>query len=205
LIFDNRRGARLRRPVRSLLADATPARPEARRSDDDSAPFRASPGQVDAPVVTTGGLRVLPHFGFADAPPIDLLVVPGLRHPGPDPRRGHPRLDSSRRRQRAQGTSVVHGLVALRPRRPARGPPATTHWARHDLLQSLSDRIKVERDLRVVDDGIITSAGVAAGMDMAFYVVETLFGRDVADETPTTSSFGGRRREDEGRRERSRA
>jgi len=47
----------------------------------------------------------------------------------------------------------------------------------------LSDRIKVERDLRVVDDGIITSAGVAAGIDMAFYVVETLFGRDVADET----------------------
>src|SRR5207245_920266 len=40
-----------------------------------------------------------------------------------DPRRGHPRLDSPRRGQRAQGDVGVHGLVALRPRRPARGPP----------------------------------------------------------------------------------
>ncbi len=35
----------------------------------------------------------------------------------------------------------------------------------------------------MVDDGIISSAGVDAGIDMAFYVVETLFGREVADET----------------------
>ena len=41
----------------------------------------------------------------------------------------------------------------------------------------------VEREKRVVDDGIITSAGVAAGIDMALLVVERLFGRSVADET----------------------
>ncbi|MFQ5742979.1 MAG: hypothetical protein ACE5HV_05240 [Acidobacteriota bacterium] len=32
-------------------------------------------------------------------------------------------------------------------------------------------------------DGIVTSAGVAVGIDMAFAVVESLFGREVADET----------------------
>ncbi|HXO30556.1 MAG TPA: hypothetical protein VOA80_24655 [Thermoanaerobaculia bacterium] len=37
--------------------------------------------------------------------------------------------------------------------------------------------------LRPFDDGVITSAGVASGMDMAFYVVEALHGREVADET----------------------
>ncbi len=63
------------------------------------------------------------------------------------------------------------------------GRRATTHWGALDLLQSQSDRIKVERDVRVVDDGIITSAGGASGIDMAFHVVETLFGRAVADET----------------------
>jgi transcriptional regulator GlxA family with amidase domain len=41
----------------------------------------------------------------------------------------------------------------------------------------------VERAHRVVDDGIVSSAGVASGIDMAFYVVETLFGKAVADET----------------------
>jgi transcriptional regulator GlxA family with amidase domain len=50
-------------------------------------------------------------------------------------------------------------------------------------LESLGTGAEVQRELRVVDDGIITSAGVASGIDMAFYVVERLCGRDVADET----------------------
>jgi transcriptional regulator GlxA family with amidase domain len=32
---------------------------------------------------------------------------------------------------------------------------------------------------------VITSAGVASGIDMAFYVVEKLFGKEVAEETAT--------------------
>jgi transcriptional regulator GlxA family with amidase domain len=43
--------------------------------------------------------------------------------------------------------------------------------------------MRVDGTARVVDDGVITSAGVAAGIDMAFYVVEKLCGREVADET----------------------
>ena len=43
--------------------------------------------------------------------------------------------------------------------------------------------VTVERSSRVVDDGVITSAGVASGIDMSFYIVETVFGRAVADET----------------------
>ena len=36
---------------------------------------------------------------------------------------------------------------------------------------------------RVDDDGVLPSAGGASGMDLALHVVETLFGREVADET----------------------
>jgi transcriptional regulator GlxA family with amidase domain len=63
------------------------------------------------------------------------------------------------------------------------GKRATTHWGALDMLESLDADVTVERDLRWVDDGIITSAGVAAGIDMAFYVVEKLCGKAVADET----------------------
>jgi transcriptional regulator GlxA family with amidase domain len=35
----------------------------------------------------------------------------------------------------------------------------------------------------VVDDGIVTSAGVAAGIDLSLFIVEKEFGRKVADET----------------------
>ena len=38
-------------------------------------------------------------------------------------------------------------------------------------------------DLCAREDGVVTSAGVSAGIDMAFTLVERLCGRDVADET----------------------
>jgi transcriptional regulator GlxA family with amidase domain len=41
----------------------------------------------------------------------------------------------------------------------------------------------VQPDERVVSDGIVTSAGVSAGIDMALAVVQSLCGRAVADET----------------------
>jgi len=80
-------------------------------------------------------------------------------------------------------TSVCTGSLLLAKAGLLEGRRATTHWGALDLLASLGTGVKVERELRVVDDGIITAAGVASGIDMAFYVVETLFGRAVADET----------------------
>jgi hypothetical protein len=48
---------------------------------------------------------------------------------------------------------------------------------------SLDSTIVVERHVSVVDDGIVTSAGVAAGIDMPPAAVESLHGKAVADET----------------------
>jgi len=124
LIFDNVEVLDFAGPFEVFSRTRLQPGPEARRSDD-SAPFRVfTVARSAAPVVTTGGRRVLPHFAFADAPSIDLLVVPGgfgtraLIHD-----EDTLAWDSSRRGQRAQGDVGVHGLVALRPRRPARGPP----------------------------------------------------------------------------------
>ncbi len=157
---------------------------EARRSDD-SAPFHVfTVAKSQAPVSATGGLRVIPHYGFEDAPRIDLLVVPGgfgTRALLDDVET----LEWIRRVARAarQVTSVCTGSLLLAKAGLLEGRRATTHWAALDLLESLASGTTVERELRVVDDGVISSAGVASGIDMAFYVVERLFGREVADET----------------------
>jgi transcriptional regulator GlxA family with amidase domain len=158
--------------------------PEARRSEE-SAPFRVlTIAKSRGPITATGGLQVVPHYGFEDAPAIDLLVVPGgfgsrallndaetldwVRHTAALARRV---------------TSVCTGSLVLAKAGLLRGRRATTHWAALDSLASIDPQVTVERDLRVVDDGIISSAGVASGIDMAFYVVERLHGRAVADET----------------------
>jgi transcriptional regulator GlxA family with amidase domain len=158
--------------------------PESRRSED-SAPFHVfTVAKTAAPIRTTGGLRVIPHYGFADAPRVDLVVVPGgwgtraLLHDAET-------LDWIRRAaaRARKVTTVCTGSLLVAKAGLLEGRHATTHWGALDTLDSLKAGVTVEREYRVVDDGVISSAGVASGIDMAFYVVETLFGRDVADET----------------------
>jgi transcriptional regulator GlxA family with amidase domain len=135
-------------------------------------------------------LRVLPHFDFGGAPPIDLLVIPG----GFGTRRLLDDLDVLEWIQEAANkarmtTSVCTGALLLARAGLLAGRRATTHWGAHDLLASLDSTIVVERHARVVDDGIVTSAGVAAGIDMALSVVESIHGKAVADETATYIEF----------------
>ena len=157
---------------------------DARRSEE-SAPFEVfTVARTRDPIFATGGLQVVARHGFADAPRIDLLVIPG----GFGTR---PLLDDQEvldwiRRTAATArklTSVCTGSLLLAKAGLLEGKRATTHWAALDLLESLASGFTVDRTERVVDDGVITSAGVASGMDMAFYVVEQLFGKPVADET----------------------
>lgn len=184
LIFDNVEVLDFAGPFEVFSRTRTVPGPESRRSED-SAPFHVfTVAKSKDPVTATGGLVVVPHHSFADAPRIDLLVVPGgfgtrpLLH-------DEETLDWIRRTAAAarQVTSVCTGALLLGQAGLLQGKRATTHWAALDLLESLGTGAEVQRELRVVDDGIITSAGVASGIDMAFYVVERLCGRDVADET----------------------
>jgi transcriptional regulator GlxA family with amidase domain len=184
LIFDDVEILDFAGPYEVFSRTRLVAGPESRRSED-SAPFHVfTVARTAAPIVTTGGLRVVPHHGFADAPPIDLMVVPG----GWGTRRllqdaemlGW--IDRVAARAR-KVTSVCTGSLLLARTGRLQGRHATTHWGALDTLASLQEGVTVEREHRVVDDGIITSAGVASGIDMAFYVVESLFGPDVADDT----------------------
>jgi len=155
------------------------------RRSEESAPFRVfTVAKSREPVAAIGGLRVLPDFAFADAPKIDLLVVPGGFGTRPLLRDADT-LDWIRRvaADARKVTSVCTGSLLLTKAGMLKGRRATTHWGALDLVESLDPAMKVERDLRIVDDGIISSAGVASGIDMSLYVVESLFGREVADET----------------------
>jgi transcriptional regulator GlxA family with amidase domain len=157
----------------------------ASRRSDDSAPFHVfTVARTKDAVAATGGLRVTPAHSCADAPRIDLLVVPGGfgTRPLMDDRET---LDWIRRTAGTArlATSVCTGSLLYAKAGLLTGRRATTHWGALDLLESMDAGVKVERGLRVVDDGIISSAGVASGIDMSFHVVETLFGKAVADET----------------------
>jgi transcriptional regulator GlxA family with amidase domain len=155
------------------------------RRSDDSAPFEVfTVAEVAATVTATGGLRVVPDHDFASAPRIDLVVIPGGF--GTRPLLGRENVLEWVRKVAASArlvTSVCTGALLLARVGLLNGRRATTHWGSYDALASMDDSITVERGSRVVRDGVVTSAGVSAGIDMAFEVVQELFGREVAEET----------------------
>ncbi|MFA3876537.1 GlxA family transcriptional regulator [Streptomyces sp. MMCC 100] len=63
------------------------------------------------------------------------------------------------------------------------GRPATTHWASAEHFQRLFPKVRVDADVLFVDDGdVLTSAGVAAGIDLCVHIVRRDHGTAVANE-----------------------
>ena len=171
-------------PFEVFSRTRTVAGADSRRSDD-SAPFETfTVARTCDPVTAIGGLKVLPHFAWADAPPVDILVVPGgfgTRALLQDEATLSWIRETALRAR--QVTSVCTGALLLAKLGLLTGKRATTHWAGLDLLASIDPTIQIQRGRRVVHDGIYTSAGVSAGIDMSFAVVEQICGRAVALET----------------------
>jgi transcriptional regulator GlxA family with amidase domain len=184
LIFDGVEVLDFAGPYEVFSRTRTTPGPEARRSDE-SAPFRVfTVARTRDTVRATGGLGVVPDHDFAGAPSLDLLVVPGGFGTRPL-LEDRETLDWIRRRAAAAGqvASVCTGALLLAKVGLLAGRRATTHFNALDLLGSLDPTITVERGVRFVEDGIVTSAGVAAGIDMSFQLVARRCGRVVAEET----------------------
>lgn len=119
------------------------------------------------------GLAVVADHGFADAPPIDVLVVPG----GQGTRREVDNTTllgwiAATARHCSWVTSVCTGSMLLAAAGPARGRRITTHWGAVELVRSRGEAAEVLDDVRYVRDGnVVTSAGVSAGIDMALWLV----------------------------------
>lgn len=61
------------------------------------------------------------------------------------------------------------------------GRPAATHWAEAAQLEQLFPAVQVDPDVLYIDDGdVLTSAGVAAGIDLCLHVIRQDHGSAVA-------------------------
>jgi transcriptional regulator GlxA family with amidase domain len=145
----------------------------------------AERADASAPIVARNGLKIVPDYALADAPHLDILVVPG----GMGTRRevGNPRLIGWIRQRAADAsltTSVCTGSFLLAETGILQGRTVTTHWASVQRMRDSYQWITVRGDARFVDEGeIVTSAGISAGIDMSLYVVGRLKGADIAAQT----------------------
>jgi transcriptional regulator GlxA family with amidase domain len=141
--------------------------------------------EKNGPIVTAGGMKVIPDHTFETCPRLDILMVPG----GWDTRRelNNPAmLDWLRLRapEVETLTSVCTGAMLLGAAGLLDGRRATTHWRSLDWLRESFPAVTVVDDQHVVEDGpVLTSAGISAGIDLALKVVARYCGEAMARAT----------------------
>lgn len=138
----------------------------------------------DTVLRTAMGLRLLPDFTFDNAPRADIVLLPGGHVDDQD-------LEAlawiKKAHESASTTfSVCNGSFFLAAAGLLDGLEATTFNGLLQQLEEAAPKARVRRDLRFVDNGkIVTSAGLASGIDAAFHILGEYEGRGRAQEVAT--------------------
>jgi transcriptional regulator GlxA family with amidase domain len=136
------------------------------------------------PATARAGLVLRPDCALVDAPVADVLLVPGgvvdqLLDDAP--------LLTELRRRSAQAqitASICTGAFVLAEAGVLHGAEATTHWEDAEDLARRYPSLRVQPERRWVDNGrIVTSAGIAAGIDMSLHLVGRLVDAELAQRT----------------------
>lgn len=141
------------------------------------------------PLRTGGGLHVIPDYSFRNAPEPKVIVIPAQRE------HTNEKIDWIRSASKSADItmSVCTGAFLLAKTGLLDGKPATTHHEFYDRFASEFPKVKLQRGLRFVDNGAISTAGgLTSGIDLALHVVERYFGREVAQQTAAYLEYQSR-------------
>jgi cyclohexyl-isocyanide hydratase len=137
--------------------------------------------KTNSPILDIQGLILTPEMSLAQAPELDVLLVPGGY--GQQQLMNDEEVLSLIRNHFSAGRllfSVCTGALLCGAAGVLRGRQATTHWAAWNLLPHYG-AIPV-RSRVVVDGNLVTAAGVTAGLDAALVVASLLRGDAIAQE-----------------------
>lgn len=138
------------------------------------------------PVPSTTGFAVLPAAGPEALASADTVVIPGTRY-SPARQDGFlaPEIGDALAliRPGTRLVSICTGAFVLAAAGLLDGRPATTHWRFADTFRSLFPNVQVDENVLFVDDGdVLTSAGLAAGIDLCLHIIRSDHGAQVANE-----------------------
>ncbi len=142
-------------------------------------------------VVSAQGPAAVAGYDFADAPHLDLLLVPGgigTRTEVDNP----VLLEWLARRVRIAeiAMSVCTGAALLARAGVLDGRRATTNKRNFRWVAEQGPRVNWIKEARWVDDGkFVSSSGVSAGIDMALAVIARLSGPDVSAMLATSAEY----------------
>jgi transcriptional regulator GlxA family with amidase domain len=156
-------------------------------TDADGAPLYdvVTCGVTPGAVAATTGFDLLPGAGPEALATADTVVIPGTRYP---PARTDGVLDAqaaaalARIRRGTRLVSICTGAFVLAAAGLLDGRPATTHWKFADAMRRMYPEVLVDENVLFVDDGdVLTSAGLAAGIDLCLHIIRSDHGAKVAN------------------------
>jgi AraC family transcriptional activator FtrA len=139
-------------------------------------------GLAPGPVRTGSGMPLVTEYGLDELARADTVLVPGfggLAEPVPAAVRAALRTGYERGGRVA---SICTGAFALAAAGLLDGRRAVTHWAYAALLAQRYPAVRVDPDVLYVDEGrVLTSAGLAAGIDLCLHLVRRDLGTAAAN------------------------
>ncbi len=166
-------------------------------------PYRLSYFAEQEQILSAQGLPLTALTRWPDPSAEDLVIVPGWRTPavrGGGPRLGARTEQRLRAHHAAGGTvaSVCSGAAALGRAGLLDGRHFTTHHELQDELAARHPRAHVVRDvLFTTDDRVVTSAGIASGIDLALHLLAIRHGPALAARVARSMVVYARRNGDE--------
>ena len=137
-----------------------------------------------APVRARHGLTVIPELTLEQAPRPDVLIVPGGVVARVCDDSTVTRWISDAHRTSFVTASVCTGAFLLARAGLLEGKRVTTHWEDIEDLRAAAPGSAVVDGVRYVDEGrVVTSAGVAAGVEASLHLVRRLTTASLAIRT----------------------
>jgi transcriptional regulator GlxA family with amidase domain len=136
----------------------------------------------EGPLRTSAGFRIATDLGVKSLSRADIVIMPTWHD---DCRPAAPALLEALRRAHRRGARVVGlclGAFVLAEAGLLDGKTASTHWYYAAKLAERHPQVHVDSDVLYVDEGdVLTSAGVAAGLDCCLHLLRELCGADIAN------------------------
>ena len=143
------------------------------------------------PVVANMNFHVTPNYSFANAPKLDVLVIPGGDIRQPKSSRATLQWVQTNAKTAIRVLSVCNGAFILAETGLLDGLSATTFYPEQDNLKKSYPKIHVITDQRLVDNGkIVTAGGLSSGIDAALYIVGEERGLEKARSIASSLEYG---------------
>ncbi|MDT0608471.1 DJ-1/PfpI family protein [Croceitalea rosinachiae] len=146
------------------------------------------------PIIAMNGLSVNPDYSFKDAPDFDVLIISGGMGASLVAQDDEALNWVAKMVEKSELTmSVCTGAAILGKIGKLDDKPYCTHNTVYPFIEKMVPSAKPQKNKRFIqsDEKIFTSAGISAGIDLSFHIVEKFYGKEVAKNTANYMEYKG--------------